>query len=79
MRFVLQCGAVCCSVVQCVAGHCSVLQGVSSAFCVAVQCVAGHCSVLQGVSSAFSPSSAQGWSNRAKNATNSSFAGFLVV
>jgi len=38
---VLQCVAVCCSVLQCVAVCCSVLQ------CVALQCVAVCCSVLQ--------------------------------
>jgi len=58
----LQCVAVCCSVVQCIAVYCSVLQCFAVCFmccsalqCIAVccsvlQCVAVHCSVLQSVS-----------------------------
>ena len=43
---VLQCAAVCCSVLQCVAVCCSVLQ--CAAVCLSVlQCVAVCCSVLQ--------------------------------
>jgi len=45
-RSVLQCGAVCCSVVQCGAEWCSVLQCVAVC-CRVVQCVAVCCSVLQ--------------------------------
>jgi len=42
----MQCGAVCCSVVQCVVVCCSVLQCVAVC-CSVLQCVAVCCSVLQ--------------------------------
>ena len=42
----LQCVAVCCSVLQCVAACCSVLQCVAVC-CSVLQCVAVHCSVIQ--------------------------------
>jgi len=42
----LQCVAVCCSVSQCVAVRCSVVQCVAVCCCV-LQCVAACCSVLQ--------------------------------
>jgi len=44
---VVQCVAVCCSVLQCVAACCSVLQRV--AVCSVLQCVAACCSVVQRV------------------------------
>jgi len=43
---VLQCVAVCCSALQCVAVRCSVLQCIAVC-CSALQCVAVRCSVLQ--------------------------------
>jgi len=43
---VLQCGAMCCSLVQCVAVWCKVLQR-GAMCCSVVQCVAACCSVLQ--------------------------------
>ena len=42
----LQCVAVCCSVLQCVAVCCSVLQCVAAS-CSVLQCVATHCNTLQ--------------------------------
>ena len=41
-------GPVCCGVLRCVDGCCSVLQGVEVC-CGVLQCVAGCCSVLRGV------------------------------